>query len=129
MNLSMRIRIARQRAKMSQEALAIAVGVTRGAVANWECSVGTAPTCRRLEHIARTTQVSFEWLATGRGEISLKDENVTLAVDAELVYDATERRLLADFRQADKQLRETVLRVLSQVKPETARKRTQRALP
>lgn len=123
MNLSMRIRVARQRAKLSQEALASLIGVTRGAVANWECSVGATPAFNRLEHLARVTEVSFEWLATGRGQLSLLREDSTLAVDAEIVYDSTERKLLAEFRSADKHAREIAMRLLEQAGRPAKRKR------
>jgi|APEBP8051072266_1049373.scaffolds.fasta_scaffold00125_22 Helix-turn-helix. len=106
MKLSMRIRIARRRARLSQEALAINLGVTRSAVANWECADGVLPASARLARLAELTSVNFEWLATGRGAIDHagNEENVP-AVDGELVYDERERRLLAVFRRMTERAR------------------------
>lgn len=62
-----RIRQARRGAEMSQSELAIAVGVARSAVAQWERKDGAKPTTDNMSKIAMATAVSFEWLATGRG--------------------------------------------------------------
>lgn len=67
MKLHERIREARQQLKASQETLAAQVGVTRGAVAQWEMPTGTAPSVENLIKIASLSGVAFEWLATGRG--------------------------------------------------------------
>ena len=100
MKLSMRIRIARQRARLSQEALALHLGVTRSAVANGECADGVVPASTRLVKLAELTRVKLEWLATGRGVISHEEaEPEAPAVEGELVYDELERRLLAAFRR------------------------------
>jgi transcriptional regulator with XRE-family HTH domain len=101
MKLSMRIRVARQRARLSQEALALNLGVTRSAVVNWECADGVFPASRRLAKLAELTNVSFEWLATGRGVIdhnNHEDSDVP-AIEAEMVYDELERRMLDAFRR------------------------------
>jgi len=110
MELSMRIRIARQRARLSQEGLAARMGVTRGAVANWECAVGALPATSRLERLARVTAVRFEWLATGRGGVGYEPTaEDTPAADAELVHDPAERQLLAAFRGCGRQARRMLL--------------------
>lgn len=62
-----RIRQARLGATMSQSELALAVGVARSAVAQWERKDGAKPTTENMGKIAMATSVSFEWLATGRG--------------------------------------------------------------
>ena len=66
--LAGRIRVARRDAKLTQTALAERVGVTPSAAAQWEHPNGTSPGTPRLQEIAAATGVSFEWLATGRGE-------------------------------------------------------------
>lgn len=110
MKLSMRIRIARQRARLSQEALALNLGVTRSAVANWECADGVLPASARLAKLAELTHVNFEWLATGRGTIDhAGNEESTPAVDGEMVYDERERRLLAAFRHMTERARQEAL--------------------
>lgn len=101
MQLSMRIRIARQRARLSQEALAAQLGVTRGAVANWECSVGVMPATTRLERLAQVTGVCFEWLATGRGPVAYEKAAEPTA-EGEWVADRAERRLVQAYRASSR---------------------------
>ena len=71
MDMATRVRVARQRAGMTQSQLAERIGVSRGAVANWEVSQRPRPSASNLVEVATTTEVSVEWLATGRGEIAL----------------------------------------------------------
>jgi transcriptional regulator with XRE-family HTH domain len=73
MDMAARVRVARQRAGMTQSQLADRVGVTRGAVANWEVSERPKPNVSNLIEVANTTDVSIEWLATGRGDIVLPE--------------------------------------------------------
>jgi transcriptional regulator with XRE-family HTH domain len=89
MKLSERILFARRRAGLTQAALARALCLQRSAVSNWE-SVGTGrPTMTNLIAIAKVTDVSLEWLATGRGRVAVADDGAgddeVPAVDAELV--------------------------------------------
>lgn len=86
---------------MSQSALAACLGVTRGAVANWESARGVLPATERLQRIAKATEVSFEWLATGRGARGhgFSQEDVP-AADMQIVEDRLELRLLRAFRAA-----------------------------
>jgi len=110
MELQTRIRVARQRARMSQETLAHCLGVTRGAVANWECSVGAMPATSRLERLAKVTRVRYEWLATGRGPLAWEpDPDDVPAVDAEMVHDPQERRLLQAFRCGGRETRRLLM--------------------
>lgn len=71
-DMAARIRIARLRAAMTQSQLAERIGVTRSAVANWEISTRPKPNVANLVAIAIETNVSFEWIAMGRGDIELK---------------------------------------------------------
>lgn len=70
-DMAARICVARQRAAMTQSELAGRLGVTRSAVANWEISTRPKPNITNLVAIAIATDVSFEWLAMGKGAISL----------------------------------------------------------
>lgn len=121
MKLSMRIRIARQRARLSQEALALNLGVTRSAVANWEGAGGVLPASARLAHIARLTNVSFEWLATGRGPLDHGGNDDTPAAEGEMVHDEYERRLLAAFRRMPEHARLEVVLHCEAMAPRAAR--------
>ena len=114
MKLSMRVRKARHQAGLSQQVLAERMGVTRGAVANWESAVAV-PAARRLARIANVTGVSYEWLATGRGamlpELGFEDPK-TPALDADYVDDPFERQLLDTFRMASMRARKAALDTL-----------------
>lgn len=112
MGLNVRIRTARLRAGLTQAELARRLGVTRTAVVNWESATSRSrPSSGRLEEISRQTSVAWEWLATGRGHVTLSSESV-LAADAELVDDPVERRLLQAFRGRDTAIRQAVLTLL-----------------
>lgn len=71
--LGWRIAQARERAGLSQTALGNTTGVTRSAVSQWE-SEGTEPTPENLRSIALETKVSYDWLATGRGDMAAEDD-------------------------------------------------------
>ncbi|RYG14335.1 MAG: XRE family transcriptional regulator [Burkholderiales bacterium] len=66
-DLHARIRLARNKVRLSQSALAAQVGVQRSAVAQWEAKSGTSPSMEHLAAVAVATGVSIEWLGTGRG--------------------------------------------------------------
>lgn len=95
--------MARRQAGMSQTALAQAVGVQRSAVSHWEAPNGKNPRVAHLRAVASTTGTQFEWLATGRGPMTLGqdlEQYSVAAADAVLVDDPLEMRLLAAFRDA-----------------------------
>jgi len=99
--LADRIRWARRRAGCSQSQLAKQVGVVRSAVAQWERDGGARPTSSNLAKVACCCSVSYEWIATGRGRVSLSDETEVLAVEIDLhlyAQSELERRLLEAFR-------------------------------
>ena len=112
-----RIRIARRSAGYSQAQLAAELGLQRSAVSHWEAQRGK-PSMAHLRQLALLTGVHFEWLATGRGAMSpsadaLLDEVV--AVDALMVDDPMERRLLAAFREAPVQARVPLVELAEQL--------------
>ena len=97
--LHIKIRIARRHARMSQNDLAQAVGVSRGAVANWERVKGGSPATHNLARIARLTHVNHEWLSTGRGAMLYSTIEVDVpALDVDLVFELDERELLSFYR-------------------------------
>lgn len=102
MKISDRIRVARRRAGLSQDGLAKQVGVVRSAVAQWERKGGARPTSSNMAKIACCCDVSYEWIATGRGAMALAAADAeVLAVDIEFHLYAQcelERRLLTTFR-------------------------------
>lgn len=64
-----RIKEARKAAGVVQAALADAIGVTQSTVSLWEMGE-TSPTAENSAAAAVFLHVSFEWLATGRGEMT-----------------------------------------------------------
>ena len=112
-----RIRIARRSAGLSQAQLAAELGVQRSAVSHWEAQRGK-PSMNHLRQLALLTGAQFEWLATGRGPMTPSAESLldsVAAVDALLVDDPQERRLLTAFRQAAAQARVPLLELAEQL--------------
>lgn len=111
--LAGRIRKARVRMRLTQRELAILLGVTRGAVANWESANAALPATERLQRIAHATGVNFEWLATGRGVAGYqasREEN--LGTGLEIVIDTMELRLLRLFRASPLQQHARIIAML-----------------
>ena len=72
--LGERIRYLREDVlELSQETFAQGVGVSRGAVGNWELGKGAKR--ESLLAIANAYGASFEWLASGRGVKPLRGED------------------------------------------------------
>ncbi|WP_095210618.1 helix-turn-helix domain-containing protein [Endozoicomonas ascidiicola] len=66
MDLTTRILCSRKDKKLSQQALADMIGVSRSALAQWETAM-SSPSLENLRKMSEVLNVSFEWLATGRG--------------------------------------------------------------
>ena len=102
MTPAQRIRLARRQGGLSQAELAHAVGVQRSAVSHWEAANAKSPNAAHLREIAVATTTSFEWLATGRGTMTLPHEQFLdsiPAADALLVEESIELRLVRAFRE------------------------------
>lgn len=102
--MSTRLREARRRAGLTQNALAARIGVCRSAVAQWERVDGTYPTSANLGLLAVTLACPYEWLATGRGPRVSVDAQASAQSEilAELRYFArniAEEDLLQGFRE------------------------------
>jgi transcriptional regulator with XRE-family HTH domain len=65
--LYQRVREARKLTGLSQEQLAGEIGVSRGALAQWEMVDGTSPSVENLIVLAQRSGMAFEYLSTGRG--------------------------------------------------------------
>lgn len=111
MKLSERIRRARKQAGLSQLALAELLGVQRSAVSNWESARQVHPSIGHLIEIANATLVSFEWLATNRGQMRVDHDPLldTPSIDADMVEEPDERELLLHFRGMSRRSQELVL--------------------
>ena len=64
-----RIKIARKHRGRSQEWLAEEIGVRQTSVSAWERGISD-PTTENLSRIAQLLDASFEWLATGKGQMT-----------------------------------------------------------
>ncbi len=114
--LSLRIRRARRLAAISQTELARRVGVKRSAVSQWENSNGTTPSVEHLIRIAVEARVSFEWVATGRGQSDCPVEQISTVVLEDYAMDAHESMALAYLRcmtTAKKRIALQILEVLT----------------
>jgi transcriptional regulator with XRE-family HTH domain len=67
MNLTIRILRARKDKHISQKETARLMGISRSALAQWEASICN-PSVKNLSKLSEVLDVSFEWLATGKGE-------------------------------------------------------------
>ncbi|MFK0572691.1 helix-turn-helix domain-containing protein [Endozoicomonas sp.] len=87
MNLTTRILCSRKDKKFSQQALADLIGVSRSALAQWETSM-SSPSLGNLRKMAEILEISFEWLATGRGNqylVQVSDTICDSEVDGEII--------------------------------------------
>lgn len=133
MNAQQRIRLARRHAGLSQTALAREVGVQRSAVSHWEAMEGKSPSMANLRRVATVTGVQFEWLATGRGRMGLSQEDAldaVSAVQATLVDDAFEMRLISAFRALPARSRAPLVELMEQMAElRLGRARGRRSIP
>lgn len=105
-----RVRRARRIAGMTQADLARKIGVKPSAVAQWEAG-GTTPSVTNLISCAHVANVSFEWLATGRGQ-AVSDAETPAADPAAFAQDLDEERLLRLFRKIAWSKRTSVVQLL-----------------
>ncbi len=80
MTLTIRLIKIRREKKLSQQALADLIGVSRSALAQWETDM-SRPSLDNLRKIADILDVSFEWLATGRGNQYISYDNNEISDD------------------------------------------------
>ncbi len=82
MELKERVRTARKTARLTQEALAEAIGVSRPAITQWEDGTVKSLDAGNAVRAARILGVDELWLATGEGHpYSVKDEPYPLPPD------------------------------------------------
>ncbi|WP_083284641.1 helix-turn-helix domain-containing protein [Neisseria sp. HMSC31F04] len=108
-----RIKLARKQRGRSQKWLADEVGVHQTGVAQWETG-RTDPATENLSRIAQALDVNFEWLATGKGEMTgivYEPASVVLteALPEYNSYTEEQREFLRLFDALPKGKRETLL--------------------
>jgi transcriptional regulator with XRE-family HTH domain len=118
LGLHSRIRQARELLGLSRSELARRVGVGPSAAIQWELPKGTAPSVKHLIAIAETTDVSFEWLTTGRGSARLGMTHEIPAISPDcFAHDLFEEELLKLARRVPGRHRDALLRYLQLVYP------------
>ncbi|MBS0218877.1 MAG: helix-turn-helix transcriptional regulator [Proteobacteria bacterium] len=116
MDLATRIRIARRNSGMSQKSLAERLGVSRGAIANWESSGHARPSRPNLCKVAAITGVTIEWLARGHGSMLPALLPFDLAGNEQMITsDANESRLLSVFRLASVSDKSLIMEVINSI--------------
>ena len=111
-----RIRQARELLGMSRAELARKVGVGTSAAVQWEQTKGTSPSVANLATIAQVTDVSFEWLATGRGPARLTHAAEPFAIHKDcMAHDLFEEQILCLARKVPRAHRELLMRYLTAV--------------
>jgi transcriptional regulator with XRE-family HTH domain len=66
-SIALRIRSARQTARLTQAQLSTMLNLSRSAIAQWESASGSTPSTAHFAALAAALNCSFEWLATGTG--------------------------------------------------------------
>lgn len=113
LRFSNRMRQARLHAGLTKAELARRVGVCLSAVVQWEHPQGTVPNATNLARAAQVTDVSFEWLATGRGPARLVGGDGPPAIDpASIASTLFEERLLQIARRMPSHQHEPLLEFL-----------------
>ena len=111
-----RMAYARKQKMLNQQVLADHLGVTRGSISQYENGI-IDPNLNNLDVAAKLLDVSFEWLAFGRGLQNRNTASVNLEdlakEDERLVYlTAEERRLLERYQKLSRKLQSSVSNVL-----------------
>lgn len=113
MKINGRLREARRIAGLTQEQLAERLALTRGAVGQWESDKsGTCPSVDHLLAIAEVLDISFEWLALGRGHMYAHHIAQPTAAYGENALSYKERRFLNSFRALNERKRKVLLELL-----------------
>ena len=111
--LAGRIQSARKRNNWSRAELARRIGVKPSAAVQWEQVGGTAPSTGNLIKLAQSTNVSLDWLATGRGALHSEANGDIGAINLGLFAQNTfEERLLELSRIMPLNAQEPLLRFI-----------------
>ena len=136
--IAMRIRSARQAARLTQSELAALLNLSRSAIAQWESRSGCAPSTTSFARLAAALDCSFEWLATGKGvrhpgtRIAARHDEVAEAtvISRYFARDDAEERIIEAFRELDAFDRDAVLVLVEALsaRPQRTRMRTRRRM-
>jgi transcriptional regulator with XRE-family HTH domain len=113
MEYGSRIRRARTVRKFTQAQQATRLRVHRSAVAQWEQLKGTTPSLIHLTKIAEVLEISFEWLATGRGRLKFDATHEPgERIPSDFAHDELEERILLASRHLNGRKREAILALM-----------------
>ena len=116
LSLRGRIRQAREILGLSRAQLARKVGVSASAAVQWERPHGTSPSAANLIAIAHATDVSFEWLSTGRGSARVSGDHEAPAIHRDcMAHDLYEEEILSLARKVPHAQREHLIQYLRSV--------------
>lgn len=115
MDLATRIRTARRKSGLSQKAIAEQLGVSRGAVANWEDTGNGRPSRTNLGRIAIITGVAIDWLARGHGPMQAMPLPLVDQASPPVTVDTIETHLLTVFRLASEDDRLLIMEIVDSI--------------
>jgi transcriptional regulator with XRE-family HTH domain len=120
--LAERIKKFRELKGLSQKDLAIKIGVSPATVSQYEAKTyfNVSPSVENLIKISQILEVSFEWLATGRGVENIDDYLAHSNNDNLVLLNNNQKQLLAFFNKHPKDWQEKYLTMLQATAKEVA---------
>ena len=114
-----RMAYARKQKMLNQQVLADHLGVTRGSISQYENGI-IDPNLNNLDQAAKLLDVSFEWLAFGRGLQNRNTASVNLEDlaknDQRLMYLTDDERLLIErYQKLSKKLQASFVNIFESV--------------
>jgi transcriptional regulator with XRE-family HTH domain len=112
--LAMRIKKFRQLRGLSQKELASQLGVSNSAISQYESSTyfHSEPSVKNLIKMAKIFDVSFEWLATGRGVENIDDYLIGVSGNNLSILSDGQKKLLSLFNKHPKDWQEKYITIL-----------------
>lgn len=108
-SIALRIRSARQAARLTQAQLSTMLNLSRSAIAQWESASGSTPSTTHFAELAAALGCSFEWLATGKGarhtnrriDAASDDNGESVVMRRHFARTDEEEQLIEAFRELD----------------------------
>jgi transcriptional regulator with XRE-family HTH domain len=108
-SIALRIRSARQAARLTQAQLSTMLNLSRSAIAQWESASGSTPSTTHFAELAGALGCSFEWLATGKGtrqttrriDAASEESGESVVVRRYFARSDEEEQLIEAFRELD----------------------------
>lgn len=110
-----RIKLAREKAGMTQITLAEKISISKQIISDYE-HANAFPSIKSATDICRTLSVSLNWLLTGDANMDAKNE-------CDYEFSEDEIRLITAYRKAPKHKKEIALEILEKITQPKDRKR------